>query len=120
MPALYLRAYSWVSALISGLISSQGFPGCLLFISGLILGCLLFISGLYLRGALLVARLRNLAGRIVSCPPEAGLRCLRGGGLRCLHGKELTSSPQKDLGACLKEGLCDCVEDRAFYDKVPA
>ncbi|KAL0451901.1 UNVERIFIED_CONTAM: hypothetical protein Slati_1168200 [Sesamum latifolium] len=72
----------------------------------------------YLRGALLGARLRNLAGRIGMCPPKAGLRCLRGGGLRCLHSTELTSSPQKDLSACLKEGLCACVEDRAFYEKV--
>ncbi|KAL0406009.1 UNVERIFIED_CONTAM: hypothetical protein Slati_3914800 [Sesamum latifolium] len=58
----------------------------------------------YLRGALLGARLRNLVGRIIRCPPEAGFRWLRGGGLRCLHGTELTSSPEKDLGACPNEG----------------
>ncbi|KAL0405184.1 UNVERIFIED_CONTAM: hypothetical protein Slati_3832300 [Sesamum latifolium] len=87
MPALYLSAYSWVPTL--------------------------YLRA-YLRGALLGARLRNLAERIVRCPPEAGLRCLRGGGLRCLHGTELTSSPQKDLSSCLKEGLCACVEDMAY------
>ncbi|KAL0440009.1 UNVERIFIED_CONTAM: hypothetical protein Slati_2483900 [Sesamum latifolium] len=77
MPALYLRAYSWVPALYLRAYS---------WLSALYLRA-------YLRGALLGARLRNLGRRIVRCPPEAGLRYLRGGGLRCLHGIELTSSP---------------------------
>ncbi|KAL0434167.1 UNVERIFIED_CONTAM: hypothetical protein Slati_2751000 [Sesamum latifolium] len=109
MPALYLRAYSWMSALYLRAYS---------WMPALYLKAYSWVSALYLRayfrGALLGARLRNLAGRIVRCPPE--------GGLRCLHGTELTSSPEKYLGACpneglvasTKEGLCACVEDRAF------
>ncbi|KAL0455960.1 UNVERIFIED_CONTAM: hypothetical protein Slati_0935200 [Sesamum latifolium] len=76
---------------------------------------LCLLGGGLIRGErLLGTGLRNLVEGIIRCPLEAGLRCLRGGGLRCLHGTELTSPLEKDLSPCPKEGLCACVEDRAF------
>ncbi|KAL0297720.1 UNVERIFIED_CONTAM: hypothetical protein Sradi_6824100 [Sesamum radiatum] len=84
-------------------------------------------EGLF-EGGFLRTGLRNLFERRIRCSQEVELRCLRRGGLRCLRGIELTNPPRKDLGIRSKEGqgfsteegLCACVEDMGFYDRVPA